>query len=236
MCAVTSWQRRTVVLVVGWAVMALSLTLVGQAITGPLESTMEPAESDLARWISDQRTPALNDVAPVVSVLGGFLTLLVLVPLIALGLWVWKRDARLMLFAVLSCVGAAAMYYSAAVSVDRERPPVRILDPGLDPLHSYPSGHVAAATALYGMLMVLAWTYAGRRARGWATLLLVLPLLVAASRLYEGAHHLSDVLSSLLFVSAWVVVAAIVLLSDRAAHAHRLEGERGEAVKVRGAG
>ncbi len=218
MCAVTSWQRRTVVLVGGWAVIALGLTLLGQAITGPLESTMEPAESDLARWVEDQRTPTLNDVAPVVSFLGGFLTVAVLVSLIALGLWFWKRDVRPVLFAVLSCVGASAMYFSAAVSVDRERPPVRILDPGLDPLHSYPSGHVAAATALYGMLVVLVWTYAGRRARGWATLLLVLPLLIGASRLYEGAHHLSDVLSSLLFVSVWVVVAAKVLLSDRAAH------------------
>jgi len=218
---VTSWQRRTVVLVVGWAVIALGLTLVGQAITGPLESTMEPAESDLARWVADHRTPTLNDVAPVVSVLGGFVTLLVLVPLIALGLWVWKHDVRLVLFAVLSCVGASAMYYSAAVSVDRKRPPVRILDPGLDPLHSYPSGHVGAATALYGMLVVLAWIYAGRRAGGWATLFLVLPLLVAASRMYEGAHHLSDVLSSLLFVSLWVVVAAKVLVPDRTAHVQR---------------
>lgn len=218
MCAVTSWQRRTVVLIAGWAVIALGLTLVGQAITGPLESTMEPAESDLARWVEDQRTPTLNDVAPVTSFLGGFLTVAVLVSLIALGLWFWTRDVRPVLFAVLSCVGASAMYFSAAVSVDRERPPVRILDPGLDPLHSYPSGHVAAATALYGMLVVLVWTYAGRRARGWTTLLVVLPLLIGASRLYEGAHHLSDVLSSLLFASVWVVVAAKVLLPDRAAH------------------
>lgn len=217
----TSWQRRTVVLVVGWAVIALGLTLVGQAITGPLESTMEPAESDLARWAEDQRTPTLNDVAPVVSFLGGLLTVAVLVSLIALGLWFWKHDVRPVLFAVLSCVGASAMYFSAAVSVDRERPPVRILDPGLDPLHSYPSGHVAAATALYGVLVVLGWTYAGRRARGWATLLLVLPLLIGASRLYEGAHHLSDVLGSLLFVSVWVLVAAKVMLPNRAAQAPR---------------
>ena len=72
------------------------------------------------------------------------------------------------------------------------------------------------------MLVVLAWTYAGSRARGWVTLLLVLPLLVGASRLYEGAHHLSDVLSSLLLVSVWVVVTAKVLVSDRS----RLFGAR----------
>lgn len=235
MSAVTSardpatWQRRAVALVAAWAVVALGLALLGQAITGPLETTMEPAESDLARAVVDLRSGTLSDVAQGISLLGDTITVLVLVPLIAAAVWFWRRDVRPVLLVVVTSAGATAMYLAATVSTDRERPPVRILDPGLDPLHSYPSGHVAAATALYGVLVVLAWAYAGRRVRWWTTALLVLPVLVAVSRMYEGAHHLSDVLSSMLFGAAWVLVAAVALLGERGPLVRDAEPSAGRA-------
>ena len=79
------------------------------------------------------------------------------------------------------------------------------------PDHSFPSGHVAAATGLYGLMVVLVWTYA-RAARWWVLPLLVLPLLVGVARLYEGAHFLSDALTSLLLASAWLAVTTTTLL------------------------
>ncbi len=42
--------------------------------------------------------------------------------------------------------------------------------------------------------------------------LAVVPLLVGMARMYLVAHHLSDVVTSLIFMSVWLAFAAAVLL------------------------
>jgi undecaprenyl-diphosphatase len=107
------------------------------------------------------------------------------------------------------------VYFVATLADPRQRPPVRILDTGLVPDHSFPSGHVGTATAVYGAIAVLCWAYA-RSSRSWAWVLLVLPLLVLLARLYQGAHHLTDVLTSVLYATVWVIVLARLLLTGGA--------------------
>jgi len=51
--------------------------------------------------------------------------------------------------------------------------------------HSFPSGHVAASTAFFGVLIF------ARRRIGLACL--PIPILIGFSRMYIGAHYLSDV-------------------------------------------
>jgi membrane-associated phospholipid phosphatase len=51
--------------------------------------------------------------------------------------------------------------------------------------HAFPSGHVAASTAFFGVLIF------ARRRIGLA--LLPIPILIGFSRMYIGAHYLSDV-------------------------------------------
>lgn len=87
---------------------------------------------------------------------------------------------------------------------------MKILDPGLVPDHSFPSGHVATAVVAYAGIFVLTAVYAGSR-RVVAPVLL-LPLLVLLSRLYQGAHHLTDVLTSVVYASAWMLVVALLVL------------------------
>jgi undecaprenyl-diphosphatase len=184
---------------------------VGQLITGPLEDSVGPTDNDLARWFAGERTSSLNEVAESMTLLGETLTVIALATVTALAVWLWQRNIRHVLFVALATSGVSGIYILAATEDPRPRPPVKVLDPGLDPTASFPSGHVAAATALYGLIVVLVWTYA-RRARWWVSPLLLLPLLVAVSRLYEGAHHLSDVLTSLVFATTWLTVAAVTLL------------------------
>ena len=45
-----------------------------------------------------------------------------------------------------------------------------------------------------------------------AALLLVVPLVVAAARLYQGAHHLTDALASLIVMPLWVVALTLLIL------------------------
>ena len=51
--------------------------------------------------------------------------------------------------------------------------------------HSFPSGHVGASTAFFGVLLI------ARRCIGLACL--PIPILIGFSRMYIGAHYLSDV-------------------------------------------
>jgi undecaprenyl-diphosphatase len=58
-----------------------------------------------------------------------------------------------------------------------------------------------------------------RAVRWWVTPLLLVPLLVLLARLYQGAHHLTDVLTSVVYASGWLFVLARVLLNPRDRHA-----------------
>jgi membrane-associated phospholipid phosphatase len=206
-----SWKAQAAILVIAWLILFGLVVGVGRLITGPLQDSVGPTDNALARWFADERTSSLNEVAESMTLLGETLTVIALATVTALAVWLWQRNIRPVLFVALATSGVSGIYILAATVDPRPRPPVKVLDPGLDPTASYPSGHVAAATALYGLIVVLVWTYA-RRLRWWVTPLLLCPLLVAIARLYEGAHHLSDVLTSFVFATIWLTVAAVTLL------------------------
>jgi membrane-associated phospholipid phosphatase len=206
-----SWKAQAAILAVAWVILFGLVVGVGRLITGPLKDSVDPTDNDLARWFADERTSSLNQFAESMTLLGETLTVIALATLTALAVWIWRRDIRQAVFVAVATGGASAIYILAATVDPRPRPPVKLLDPGLYPTASFPSGHVAAATALYGLIVVLVWTYA-RRARWWVTPLLLCPLLVAIARLYEGAHHLTDVLTSFVYATIWLTVATVTLL------------------------
>jgi len=71
--------------------------------------------------------------------------------------------------------------------------------------HSFPSGHVVASTAFLGVLII------ARRRVGLACL--PIPILIALSSMYIGAHYLSDVVcAAVLGISCALVVAHFLLL------------------------
>ncbi len=205
-----SLQAQAGILAIVWATLLGLVIGVGRLLTGPLQDSVGSTDNQVARWFAGKRSPSLNQVAEFTTLLAETPTVLVLAAAIALGVWVWRRNFRPALWVALATAGATGIYLVAVNAVPRPRPPVQILDAGLDPTHSFPSGHVAAATALYGLIVVLVWTYA-RVARWWVTPLLLLPLLVMVSRMYEGAHHLSDVLTSVVYASIWLRVTATTL-------------------------
>ena len=122
------------------------------------------------------------------------------------------------LFLAVTVIGEVTIFVSTTLLVDRDRPPVRHLD-SAPPTSSFPSGHTAASVALYGALAVLAWRLgAAAWLRAVATTLAVLvPVLVAASRMYRGMHYPTDVTAGALLACCWLAVTTTVLLGRRRA-------------------
>src|SRR4029453_17409392 len=74
--------------------------------------------------------------------------------------------------------------------------------------HSFPSGHVGASTAFFGVLLIT------RRRVGLACL--PIPILIGFSRMYIGAHYLSDVVcAAVLGTLCAVVVVQFLFLQIR---------------------
>jgi undecaprenyl-diphosphatase len=203
--------RAAVVLLVSFLLLTAVVVGWGWLLTHPLAHEVDPSENALAKWFAAHRTGGLDVVADVGTFVGetvvGALALLV----VGVAVAVWRRTVRPVVYVVVG-YGSLGVLYVAATTLDpRRRPPVHILDPGLVPTHSFPSGHTATATAVCLCVLALAATYAPR-ARRWLLVLLVLPPLTLLSRLYQGAHHLSDVLTALVYATAWVLVTTRVLL------------------------
>src|SRR5215211_1192481 len=124
---------------------------------------------------------------------------------VAVAALAWRRWREPMLVAV-AVAGEVGIFLLVTLMVDRDRPPVRHLDVA-PPTSSFPSGHTAATIALWGALAILA----SERARSalvrglFLTLAVVLPLLVASSRLYRGMHFPSDVLAGAALGGLWLL-------------------------------
>jgi membrane-associated phospholipid phosphatase len=83
--------------------------------------------------------------------------------------------------------------------------------------HSFPSGHVGASTAFFGVLLV------ARRRVGVACLLI--PILIGFSRMYIGAHYLSDVVCAAILGIVCAVLVTCVFLGQSA-----IENQKSEIV------
>jgi len=199
------------VLVVVWALILGAVIAFGWLITHPLQSSVEPWDDDISRWFADQRSGSLDGPADVGTFLGDTIPAMSLLAVVAIGFAMWRRSWLPVVFVGVLVVGMGG-FYALATRVDpRDRPPVKILDPGLVPDASFPSGHVGTATAVYVGIAVLAWVYAPATRR-WVWVLVALPFVVLLARLYQGAHHLTDVLTSLVYASVWLAVLFGLLL------------------------
>ncbi|HJU57693.1 MAG TPA: phosphatase PAP2 family protein [Actinomycetota bacterium] len=102
-------------------------------------------------------------------------------------------------FLVAALVLEVTTFVTTTFVIDRERPTVPHLDEG-PPTSSFPSGHVAASIVLYaGLALIITSLGLSRLVRVLAWIAAVaVPIFVAASRLYRGMHHPTDVIGSMI--------------------------------------
>lgn len=183
-----------------------ALLAIGELISVP-RGVVLAFDARLMDWAVAIRTSWLSDVARLVGRLGGTVPVmagLLVSTVLALAI---TRDWRPSLFLVTAVAGETSIFLATAAIVERGRPEVEVLTGNLPPTPSFPSGHAAAAIALWGAvaLLVFAWR---RDWLGWSAIgaAVVIALAVALTRLYRGVHYPTDVLTSLVFTSAWLAV------------------------------
>ena len=175
----------------------------GKAVVN--SSAIQELDESVADWFVDQRTPGLDSATVWGSGLADTFVKIAVTAVLAIAMrMAWKRW-REPLMMVVPLVLEAAAFITVTYMIGRPRPD--------DPLEtspvnsSFPSGHVAAAAAYGALVIIVFW----HTRKFWIRALVILfsvlvPLVVALSRMYRGMHFLSDVVAG-----AALGVAAVVL-------------------------
>lgn len=196
-------------LTVGWVLLVGLLIGLGKLVS------VAGSGNPVLRWdhrvaaaLAEHRNPVLTTVLDVFGELGNTTAVITAALIIAVLAVAVLRSRRPVLFLGVALLGEITVFLTASAIVDRPRPEVTPLDPPLPPTASFPSGHLAASLTLYAGGAALLWYSTHRRPyRLLAATMILIPALVAAQRVYAGAHHPTDLLGSVLLASIWTTVA-----------------------------
>ena len=172
----------------------------------------------MAQWFHAHSTPLLTEAMRAVTRLHDPIPVTIAVALIAIYLgwrrnWYWAACVVVTVpFGMLLNVVMKHAFHRARPSFDNS---LLVLT-----TYSFPSGHVAGATLFYGVVaaMLVSRIKAWRWRVSIALAAITMVALVALSRMYLGAHYLSDVLAAFAEGVAWLTLC---LTGIHAYWAHR---------------
>ncbi|MEV4842115.1 phosphatase PAP2 family protein [Micromonospora matsumotoense] len=183
------------------------MVLLGLLVTRVLDDVWPfTVEDAVNRELAADRTGGWNDVSLVFSTLASTQLIVTVTVLVALVLRLVLHRWREPLFLCAAVTAQALVFLLTTMAIDRRRPAVEHMDVS-PPTSSFPSGHTSASVALYvGIALLLALRAKSTAGKvTWWTLLALVPLGVALTRMYRGMHHPSDVVAS--FVNGGTCVA-----------------------------
>ncbi len=202
----------------GLALLALLLFGAAWVFFGILEDVVsgDPlVRADIAIYqaLRDLRTAPGDKVMIAITELGD--TVVVVTMTLVVCLWLaWKRAWRTAAYWLVAIAGASVLNTVIKVALHRGRPG-ELLYTGSSAF-SFPSGHSTVNIVLYGFL---AFLIARELHPAWrlpvAFSVACLVFMIAFSRLYLGAHWLSDVVGGLAFGTAWLAALGFSYLRKR---------------------
>lgn len=163
-------------------------------------------DASVQSWMADHRNGTLKSAMQNVSRFGDWPEHLALgLLLMALAYWRGSRRwLRIFTAMLVACALAGIVARGVKIGAGRARPSVHSeamwTGPNLtSKYHAFPSGHTAASAGFFGVLAFRRWRI--------GLPLLVVPALIAFSRMYVAAHFLSDVVCAFVLglACAWFV-------------------------------
>lgn len=210
-----SWQRfaRAIapdnprsILIVLFAAVVVTALIAALGLASRVVSGDAIANIDLSAYnlMKEMRNAPADELMVTVTMLGdGFVMTFLTIAMIA---WLlWRKAYRAAGAAVIAIVAAKIFVPIVKYGIQRPRP-VELSYSGAE-FFSFPSGHATMTAVIFGVLAVLVSHSMGRWSRAVVYAICgSIVTVVAFSRIYLGAHWLSDVLAGLLFGT--VIVAA----------------------------
>src|ERR1700693_4411648 len=187
---------------------ALALLIFVRITRELIEGDVSAMDSAILLAVAKKRTPWLTITAVDVTALGS-ITLVVLFSAFTLVVLLVLRDRMGALQLLAASAGAGILTLVTKNFIERIRPEEAqqlIVVSGF----SYPSGHSLSTSALYLTIAIIAGRHvqhSGARAAIFLAVSAVL-VMVGASRVYLGAHYLTDVVSGISLGAAWALVLA----------------------------
>lgn len=227
----------TSIAILGYLVLALSIVGLGLLLTHfLLHGTWGRWDEHADVWFVAGRTASLNTVTAVGSTIGSTATVIGVAALSVLVLAI-RRLWREIGLIVIALTVEVSVFLTAALLVDRSRPTVPRLDPS-PPTSSYPSGHTAAAIALWVTLAIVISMHVRNAAVRVAVWMLAfgIPAFVGISRIYRGMHHPTDVLASALLGTGAVLIALLAIRTASSCAATRSGADPASAPASTGVG
>jgi membrane-associated phospholipid phosphatase len=177
--------------------------LAQQVITrGPLTDLDRPVE----RFAVTHRTVPMTDLMRLLSEVGSTVFLVPLVLLFVTYLVFRDREWKRPIVLAAALVTDILLQDVVKRLVNRHRPPLSGMI-GRYPPGSFPSGHTTQSLVVYGLIaLLLVRTHPSWPRIPILTAAVLLVLLIGVSRIYLGAHWLTDVAGGLLLGSFWLLM------------------------------
>jgi len=198
----------------GAGIYALCLILFGLISYFAHKLPYFPGDVSASLWLQSIDIPFLE---PIMQGVSSWVTASIIVVLLVAGLGIVSRRLEAIFTASLFSIAMLASWLLKLV-ISRPRPSSELVQLlATSPGTSFPSGHATCAAVFCGFLFYLAPKLVRQPvARGiLQSLLVMLILLIGASRIYLGVHWTSDVVGGL-FLGGLLFYPAIVLYNKRA--------------------
>jgi undecaprenyl-diphosphatase len=164
-------------------------------------------------WFVDHREPWLTSSLRGVTVLGSTGFLLPFLLVVGAVLWRTRRSAVPLAYLAAGYVGAELLFRVVKQLTRRPRPPSHLAVAHYGG-YAFPSGHATLATAVWGAAaLTIGATSTWHRRTGLAAAAAVVALTIGVTRLYLGAHWLTDVLAGWALGAGWLAVVTLAIRS-----------------------